>query len=62
MTDDSRGENKYIVDWYVSNVRIPPQLETQRDEVLKLLREGLDAMGFSTCRRVGVDAVNVHFK
>jgi hypothetical protein len=50
------------VDWNVSNVHIPPQLEMEREEVLKLLKEGLDAMGSSICDRNGVVAVNVHFQ
>ena len=52
----------WVVDWQVSNVRIPAALEAQREEVLQLLIEGLDAMGNSICSRDNITAVNVHFQ
>ena len=55
-------EKGWVVDWYVSNVRIPPQLESQRDEVLALLTEGLDAMGNIICIRDNINAVKIHFQ
>lgn len=57
----SRAKN-LVVDWHITNVRIPPALDAQREEVLKLLRDGLDAMGFSCNIRDGIVAVNVHIQ
>lgn len=66
FTAATRSSSKYnegrVVDWVVHKVGIPPSLELQRDSVLQLIQEGLDAMGTVICDRDGIAAVNVHFK
>jgi hypothetical protein len=62
QTADGSKEKGWSANWMVSNMRIPPALEPQRQEVLQLLREGLDAMGTSICRRDNILAVSVHFQ
>lgn len=62
QTAEGNRKDGAIVNWEVSNIRIPNQLEAKRELVIQLLREGLDAMGTLTCNRDGVITVNVHFK
>lgn len=52
----------WVANWEVVNIYIPQALEAHRDMVRQLIREGLDAMGNSTCHREGAIAVNVHFQ
>lgn len=52
----------WVADWAVLDIRIPQAMEAQRDTVLQLIVEGLDAMGNSTCHREGATVVNVHFQ
>ena len=62
QTGKGSAEQGWIIDWCISNVRIPLALEKQSDAVFKLLREGLDAMGNSGCERNKNVDVNVHFQ
>ena len=61
----AKGNSKdgLIIDWCVTNVRTPPELEGELEGVQQMLREGLDAMGDRTCNRPDyVIAVNINFQ
>ena len=47
--------------WEVIDVRIPASLESQRDTVQELIREGLDAMGDAACIPERPSKVNIRF-
>lgn len=49
----------YTAHWDIGQPETPPGLKDQRDKVLKLLVEGLNAMGNSICDHNGIATVNV---
>lgn len=53
--------NDLIINWKVSNIRMPECLEIHHTAVEYLIRESMDAMGSSTCDREGIKAVNIEF-
>lgn len=64
-TYDEEGrflDGNLVGNWEVLDVHLPQALEAQRDSVMQLIREGLEAMGNDCCRSDSLKAINIHFK